>query len=143
MTENDRAFEIDFALLLGSSSESAENLNTTEAVNALLLFLRSSFAGEEFFGIPLEASFYPDVPNKVFNLLLSSQVTAPEQHEKSILSQTATIASCTAPRLRVLLHFGGTVDILNLLSLVLRESDFFVSGPSPPTSPRFDLIGCS
>ena len=29
------------------------------------------------------------------------------------------------PRLRALLHFGGTVDLLNMLSLALRDSAFF------------------
>lgn len=29
------------------------------------------------------------------------------------------------PRLRALLHFGGTIDLLNMLTLVLRESTFF------------------
>ncbi|VDN96058.1 unnamed protein product [Rodentolepis nana] len=117
-----------------SSTDSLSNLNTNEAVNAILLFLRSSFAGEEVFNIPLESPFYPDVPNKVFNLLLSSQVISPEDHEKSILSQPATMATCASPRLRVLLHFGGTADLLNMFTLVLRESKFFASKQLPSTA---------
>lgn len=54
-----------------SSIDSLENLNTTEAVNAILLFLRSSFAGEEVFGVPLDPNFFSDVPYKV-NLILDS-----------------------------------------------------------------------
>nr|CDS27388.1 vacuolar protein sorting associated protein 8 [Hymenolepis microstoma] len=122
-----------------SSTDSLSNLNTTEAVNAILLFLRSSFAGEEIFNIPLESPFYPDVPNKVFNLLLSSQVISPEDHEKSILSQSATMATCTAPRLRVLLHFGGTTDLLNMFTLVLRDSEFFASKQPSSTAPSCHL----
>ncbi|KAM7542248.1 hypothetical protein Aperf_G00000011476 [Anoplocephala perfoliata] len=117
-----------------SSADSLENLNTTEAVNAILLFLRSSFAGEEVFGIPLDPNHFSDVPDKVFNLLLSSQVSSPQQCEKLILSQPDSAITCTAPRLRVLLHFGSTVDLLNMLTLALRESEFFAGNKPSSTN---------
>ncbi|VDM16770.1 unnamed protein product [Hydatigera taeniaeformis] len=107
-----------------ASLESLDNLDASEAVNAILLFLRSCFVGEEVFGMPLDPQFYADVPNKIFNLLLSSHISSPEYQHK-YFSQHTTSATCAMPRLRALLHFGGTVDLLNMLTLVLRESPFF------------------
>lgn len=51
--------------LLTASFDSLDNLDAGEAVNTILLFLRSCFAGEEVFGMPLDPKFYADVPNKV------------------------------------------------------------------------------
>ncbi|KAL5108121.1 hypothetical protein TcWFU_008782 [Taenia crassiceps] len=108
-----------------ASSESLDNLDASEAVNTILLFLRSCFAGEEVFGMPLGPKFYVDVPNKIFNLLLSANISSPEHQQTSLFSQYTTTATCSMPRLRALLHFGGTIDLLNMLTLVLRESTFF------------------
>ncbi|KAL5968115.1 hypothetical protein TSMEX_004137 [Taenia solium] len=108
-----------------ASYQSLDNLDTSEAVNTILLFLRSCFAGEEVFGVPLDPKFCADVPNRVFNLLLSANISSPEHQQKSLFSQHTTSATCAIPRLRALLHFGGTIDLLNMLTLVLRESTFF------------------
>ncbi|VDK35902.1 unnamed protein product [Taenia asiatica] len=108
-----------------ASYQSWDNLDISEAVNTILLFLRSCFAGEEVFGIPLDPKFCADVSNKIFNLLLSANISSPEHQQKSLFSQHTTSATCAIPRLRALLHFGGTIDLLNMLTLVLRESTFF------------------
>ncbi|CDS37612.1 vacuolar protein sorting associated protein 8 [Echinococcus multilocularis] len=108
-----------------ASFESLDNLDTSEAVNTILLFLRSCFAGEEVFGMPLDPEFYTDVPNRIFNLLLSSYISSPENQQKSLFSHHTSLTTSAVPRLRALLHFGGTIDLLNMLTLVLRESPFF------------------
>ncbi|VDD79098.1 unnamed protein product [Mesocestoides corti] len=107
-----------------ASSDSLEKPDPREAVNAILLFLKSCFVGEEVYGLPLAEHFHEDVPSKLFNLLLSSQVLSPEHQRKPLFSQPTSSAR-SVPRLRVLLHFGGTVDLLNMLTLALQESPFF------------------
>ncbi len=64
----------------------------------------------------------------MFNLLLSPKVSAsPEETRRkfSLLQDPQVAAAGSVPRLRGLLHSGGTVDLINMLTIALHESPFF------------------
>ncbi len=106
-------------------------------MNLTLLFLRASFAREEFFGVPLQGSLVDEVPDRMLNLLLSNVLLAPSSSDalqlKSFLKKGPEIEGCL-PRLRILLQLASA-DLITMLTLALRDSFF----PSPATL-RCDYI---
>ncbi|VDL92890.1 unnamed protein product [Schistocephalus solidus] len=125
---------------MSSQAFSSKPVNQTEAVNSTLLFLRAIFAGEEFFGSPLPSELREDVQNEIFNLLLSPSLSSIDLSRGMLLNlqslaspATATIgdaetSSASPTRLTVLLRLGA-VDLVNMLTLILREAFF-----SPPVN---------
>ncbi|KAL7059365.1 hypothetical protein AAHC03_013106 [Spirometra sp. Aus1] len=119
----------------------SKTVNLTEVVNVTLLFLRAIFAGEEFFGGPLPSELREDVENEIFNLLLSPSLSSVDLSRGMLLNlhslappAATTVAggadgtSASQTRLTMLLRLAA-VDLVNMLTLVLREAFF-----SPPTN---------